>query len=371
MANTEKYKVILITGLGVILIILTFIFINYDPDKVEPENSLENKAAITPEKFKKDIDSIIYSFGIKEEWKIKVPENKVSISGDKGLILAQSIRIPVDIQTINLNLDITNYLEENGFISKTSEDPRSKDIIIEILQVKDSLQTGYAKLNFIYSKDISRNVSETAIVLDSIEYIDFQNAENIIKSVEKFSVFLPIGNDKADYQSMIIDNRKNYLLKFYIGSNDDITSDFRTEMKENVIRQKVRTAAVNFPGVSGVVLYYPKGMKEFAEKISSEFKKNNFTVFSDTLFKAIKTEENKVSKLFEEIKKNSEKGIKVQFYTVSFSEKDFREFENRTEELKKPGYKFISINEAVKMISDQNPALDKDTLSVKNNIILK
>lgn len=365
MAKTEKYKILLITGLGIILVILTFIFLNTDPDKDEPESPLEKKASMTPEKFKKDIDSIIYSFGIKEEWKIKVPENKVNISGDKGLALAQSIKIPLDIQTINLNLDITNYLEENGFVSKTLEDPRSKDITIEIFQVKDSLQTRYARLNFIYSQEISRNVSDIALVLDSIEYIDFQNAENIIKSVEKFSVFLPIGNDKADYQSMIMDNRKNYLLKFYIGNDDDITSDFRTEMKENVIRQKVRTVAVNFPGVSGVVLYYPKGMKEFTDKISSEFKKNNFTVFSDTLFKAIKTEENKVSKLFEEIKKNSDKGVKVQFYTVSFSEKDFREFENRTEELKKPGYKFIGINEAVKMISNQNPSLNKDTLSVK------
>ncbi|MFZ1322238.1 MAG: hypothetical protein WAT71_11850 [Ignavibacteria bacterium] len=366
MAKNEKYKILLITGLGIVLVILTFIFLNTELDIDAVDNSLEKKAAMTPDKFKKDIDSIIYSFGIKEEWKIKVPENKVNISGDKGLAFAQSIRIPVDIQTINLNLDITNYLEKNGFVSKTLEDPRSKDIMIEIFQVKDSLQTRYAKLNFVYSKDISRNISETAIVLDSIEYIDYQNAEIIIKSVEKFSVFLPIGNDKADYQSMIIDNSKNYLLKFYIGNDDDITSDFRTEMKENVIRQKVRTAAVNFPGVSGVVLYYPKGMKEFAEKISSEFKKNNFTVFSDTLFKSIKTEENKVSKLFEEIKRNSDKGIKVQFYTVSFTEKDFTEFENRTEELKKPGYKFISINEAVKLISDQNPALEKDTLSVKN-----
>ena len=362
---TEKYKILLITGLGIILVILTFIFLNTDPDKIESENSIEKKVAMTSDKFKKDIDSIIYSFGIKEEWKIKPPENKINISGENGLVLAQSIKIPLDIQTINLNLDITNYLEKNGFVSKTLEDPRSKDITIEIFQMKDSIKNRYAKLNFVYSKDISRNVSETAIVLDSIEYIDFQNAENIIKSVEKFSVFLPIGNDKADYQSMIMDNRKNYLLKFYIGSNEDITSDFRTEMKENVIRQKVRSAAVNFPGVSGVVLYYPKGMKEFAEKISSEFKKNNFTVFSDTLFKAIKTEENKVSKLFEEIKKNSDKGIKVQFYTVSFTEKDFTEFENRTEELKKPGYKFISINEAVKLISEQNPILKNDTLSVK------
>jgi len=359
MYRKEKLKIILIIVLGVMLIIFTLLLI-FSEEKDETDLTQISKKEITPYVFKKDIDSILHSFGIKEEWKTK--------SGKKsndGYVLAENILIPADIQTINLNYDLSGYFEKNGFTSITTEDGKTKNIAMEIFQIKDSSKTKYAKLNFIYSQKAVRNVSIICVTLDSVEYTDFGDAEKILKSTEKISVFLPMGNDKADYQSMITDNNKNYLLKFVIGGKNDITSDFNSEMKESLIKQRIRSVAISYPKASGIVLYYPKERKEFAEKIKSEFSKNNMRVYSDTLFREIRTDENKVSRLFDEIKRESEKGTKLKFYTVSFSGKDFEEYTNRIWELKKPGIKFLTVNDAEKKLNNMLNEKVRDSLTVK------
>ncbi|MBK8981677.1 MAG: hypothetical protein IPM38_04980 [Ignavibacteria bacterium] len=359
MDRKEKLKIILIIALGVMLIIFTLLLI-FSEEKDETNLTQILKKEISPDVFKKDIDSILHSFGIKEEWKTK--------SGKKsndGYVIAENILIPADIQTINLNYDLSGYFEKNGFTSVTTEDAKTKNIAMEIFQIKDSNRTKYAKLNFIYSQKAVRNVLEICITLDSVEFIDFGDAEKILRSTEKISVFLPMENDKADYQSMITDNNKNYLIKFYIGGNNDITSDFNSEMKESLIKQRIRSVAINYPNAAGVVLYYPKDRKEFAEKIKSEFSKNNMRVFSDTLFREIRADENKVSKLFDEIKRESNKGTKLKFYTVSFSGKDFEEYTNRIWELKKPGIKFLAVNDAARKLNNMFNEKITDSLIVK------
>ncbi|MBS1517147.1 MAG: hypothetical protein JSS91_03590 [Bacteroidetes bacterium] len=363
MENKEKYKIILIIGLSIIILILTLFYIFSDKKDIIQEKEVSEKISITPDRFRKDIDSILYSFGIKKEWINSPGENKKEKNKQKEEhIISESVQIPGDILTINLNYEISGYLEKNGFNSVVKEDPKTKDISMEIYQAKDSLKKKFAQLNFIYSDKINRNVSEVCIVLDSIEYTDLGTAEKILNSSERFSVFLPLENDKADFQSMILDEKKNYLLKFYIGNDEDITTDFRPDMKESIIRQRIRTIALNFPGVSGIVLYSSKGMKEFENRIREEFIKNNFRVFSDTLFKEVRTSDGKVERLFSDIRKGSERGIKIQFYIIRLSEDEFEEYEKRTDELKKPGFRFIGINEAIERSKRENTAVTGDTL---------
>ncbi|HRI85693.1 MAG TPA: hypothetical protein PK536_09645 [Ignavibacteria bacterium] len=359
MDKKEKLKVILIIVLGILLIIFALLLL-FSEEKDEPALTQSSKKEITPDVFKKDIDSILQSFGIKEEWKIKT-----DINSKEGYTFTESVLIPADIQTINLNFDLSEYFAKNDFTSVTTEDAKTKNIIMEIFRIKDSVRTKYAKLNFIYSQKAVRNVSEVCIVLDSVEYIDFFDAGKILNSTEKVSVFLPTGNDKADYQSMIADNNKNYLLKFFVGGSNDITSDFNSDMKESLLKQRIRSVSLSYPNASGIVLYYTKDRSEFAEKIKSEFRKNNMQVFSDTLFTEIRADENKVSRLFSEIKKESEKGNRLQFYIVSFSGKDFEEYMKRIPELKKPGIKFLTANDAAGKLKNLFNEKDRDTVSVK------
>jgi 2-hydroxy-3-keto-5-methylthiopentenyl-1-phosphate phosphatase len=110
----------------------------------------------------------------------------------------------------------------------------------------------------------------------------------------------------------------------------------------------VKSVPVNFSGVSAIILKSGNVSQEFQNSVMDEFTKNNLKVFRDTLFTKLKSSENIISSLFENIISNSKSGKKFLIYQVSLSPQEFKEFETKVYQLKKIGYEFVNFREMMK-----------------------
>lgn len=142
--------------------------------------------------------------------------------------------------------------------------------------------------------------------------------------------------------------KTDHLIKLYTGSEDDILADFRDNMKESQWMSKVKSASVSFANSAGIILYKSGSNSEFYNNIKEEFRKNNITVYEDTIFTKFSRGENKIRSLIESIISENGNGKRVLYYSIFLTNEEFKDYEKKISVLKKSGFKFSNFSKAVK-----------------------
>ena len=344
--KNQYVKIILIAFSSVLAITLLYFYVSADDKSISTGNSDQNISLLSGDKVLSDIDSILYSFGIRKDWikdvNIKAKDQKKT--GDK-LLFNKEIRIPADLPMIDLNFEITNYFRKYDNELKVTEDPRTKNIAMNISTEKDSIHKQTGIIKFIYSDTLKRNAADIALVLDSLDLYGLKDAEGILTSTQEFSVILPLRNDKADYQSRIIELKRDYLIKLSVGDEDDIESDFRDGMKESVRSSKIKSLGSSFPNSTGVILIDKTRNEDFFNGVKNDFIKNNMKVYNDSVFVVYKSSENKVISIFEDIINEAKKGKNILIYGINFTPDEFAAYDRQVYNMKKLGYKFYNFRD--------------------------
>ena len=368
VAKNHKLKLYIIAALCLSALILFYFYITLgkDPSVENIEISIDNK--ISTEELSKDIDSIAYTFGIHKDWIKNISQkNREKNFSNNNLLISKEIRIPNDLPTIDLNFEFSNYLRTKHFNEKVTEDSKSKDIFMEIYSANDTARKLAGILKFIIIDSLKRDASNVSFLLDSIDSYPLDNAENILSSQEEFSVILPLRNDKSDYQLKILDSKRTYLLKFFIGDEDDLTADFKRDMKESVWKSKVKSIAMSFQNASGIILKSKMNFGEFENDVREEFTKNNMKVYSDTMFSPYSGGDQKINLLFSDIISKSNSGKKILFYEVNFSPEEFNYFDQHVYQLKKLGFKFFNFKDMIKKINKTGINIETNNNETKQN----
>ncbi len=345
----KKQKIVFLLFPAALLLILIIFFVIFNFNKEEKNDQTLTAASVTvtKETLSGDIDSVLFTFGISKDWIRNVAKKDKSPDSD-ALWFSKEVKIPADILNIDLNYELTNYFRSRGMTNRVSEDPKTKNLLFGIYTGRDTARKLTASVKFIYTDSLKRISSDVCLILDSIEYYPLNEVRYILSSAESYSVFLPLRNDKADYQSVITESGKDHLIEFTTGAEKDITADFREDMNETSWKAKIKSVPVNFPGVSSIILKSSSASQEFQNSVIEEFSRNNLKVFRDTLFTQFKTSGSKIISLFENIVSGARSGKKYLVYKISLNPEEFKEYEKKVYQLKKLGYEFVTFREMIK-----------------------
>jgi hypothetical protein len=380
MQKSEKIKILSIISLIIFAVILVFVrgCSNREAEKktVEKEEKTDTKQ-LSADELKKiipaEIDSILFQFGIKSEWirnisdapapekpkkeKTKKPEKpqqkpivKQPLHGE-NLWFMKEITIPKDIPFAEINLEILSLLNGYRLSSASFEDPKTYNQLFNIYYTSDTAKKVVAKINFIYSDKIKRETADICIVLDNVESYSHSVLEKVLSSGEKYSVMLPDDINKIDLQTMVLESKKDYLVKADIGTQDDIESEFRSDMKEKEWRSKVRSICYEFDKAAGIILRNPKLQHKMEMELLDEFSKYPIKAYRDTILTKYNSSEKskkKISDLFSQILSRAKNGITSQIYVVNFTEEDYQNYMSGLHVIKKRGYKFFNFSDIMK-----------------------
>ncbi len=380
MQKSEKIKILLIVSLLIFASILVFVrgCSNKEAEKIikEKEEKAETKQ-LPAEELKKiippQIDSILYQYGINPEWiknvsdnpsqekpkkeKTKKPEKqppkpvvKPSMKTD-NLWFMKEITIPKDIPFAELNLEIVNLMNGYKLSSTSFEDPKTYNQLFNIYYTADTSKKVVAKINFVYSDKIKRETADICIVLDKVESYSPSFLEKVLASGEKYSVMLPDDINKLDLQTLVLESKKDYLVKADIGTQDDIEAEFRSDMKEKDWRTKVRTICYEFDKAGGVILRNPRFQHKMEMELLDEFSKFPLKAYRDTILTKYNSSEKskkKIYDLFSLILSRAKNGVTSQIYVVNFTEEDYQNYMAGLHIIKKRGYKFFTFSDIMK-----------------------
>lgn len=379
MEKPEKIKILAIIFLVIFAVILIALMLNSNKEKEavteEKEAKTESKQ-LSADELKRivpnEIDSILFLYGIKHEW-IKnvstapVPEKPKKEKTKKqekpgkpitkpplqteNLWFVKEVTIPRDVPFAELNLEILKFLNGYNLSSISFEDPKTYNQLFNIYYSSDSSKKTVAKMNFIYSDKVKRETADICIVLDNLDSYTHSQLEKLLATSERFSVMLPDDIEKLDLQTMVMESKKDYLVKAEIGTQDDIQAEFRSDMKEKDWRTKVRTLCYEFDKAAGVVLRNPKMQHKLEMELLDEFSKFPVKAYRDTIFSKYNSSEKsqkKVTDLFNLILSRAKNGITSQIYIVNFTDEDFQNYLSGLHVIKKRGYKFFTFSDIMK-----------------------
>jgi hypothetical protein len=373
--------------LVILLLITGFLFLfNYLGKKaVVKENRLVTDLPLEELKSRlaTGTDSILYSYGIKKFWienkqitgkdlpeppdKQKGKKNKNQEKKDnttKFLWFAKDVSIPQDLPTIDMVKEISLFMKAYNFELTSIEEPKTGNVSMDIYSAPDSSKKSVARINFIYSSLIKRDAGEVCVILDSLEAYTPEDLEKVLTSPERFSVIMPDNIDNSIIQSSVNESGRDFLLKFNIGNEDNVSADFRTDMKEKDWKAKVKSLAAVYHNASGIILKNPLKIFDFEGDIIDEFKKNRINAYRDTLvinFRSDEVAEKKVFALFTDILTKSAQGSKRLVYITFFNPLEFLLYEKEIFNIKKRGYKFLSFSDLMKKKENDNMK-EKDLL---------
>ncbi|MGB9696004.1 MAG: hypothetical protein ACP5P3_01050 [Ignavibacteria bacterium] len=373
-SDRKFFLVIILLFFLLILLLLKFIFFNKNTSLPNQKISISSDSAINRniDDIKRlltlKVDSVMFTFGIKNEWisnvekntteltkqssqkskKVIAPSSQVSVR--ENLWFYKSVIVPKDFSIVELNYEIKNLVEEYQLSSYSTENPKNGAVLISILTPSDSFRKPLAKINIEYSQNIKRETAEICIILDDLDRINTIQVEKILSSPEKFSVIFPNNIDKPDLQNFIIESKRDFLAKITLGTEEDLLSEFRTDMSEREIKNKVLSVCYEFDKASGIYINNPKHLMKLENDVLFEFSKRPLKVYKDSSFVIIKqgTNTDIISTLFNQIEQKLKGGRKVQLYIVSFSENDFQNFVLRIPVLKRKGHRFFTFSEILK-----------------------
>jgi uncharacterized protein YrzB (UPF0473 family) len=263
----------------------------------------------------------------------------------------KEVSLPKDFPFAELDLDISIFLRSLNFDNITYEDPKTNNQAMNIYHSADSSKKILAKINFVYSDKIKRETADICIILDKIDNLSRSQLEKILNCTEKYSMILPDNIDKPDIQTLVIESKRDYLVRADIGTPEDITPEFKTDMNEKDWKTKVRSICYEYDKAGGVIMSNPKMQYKYENEIIDEFQKYNLKAFKDTILIKFNTNENdkkKIYDLFTNILKRTNSGNRSQIYLVNFSDDDFWNYVKEVHNLKKRGYKFFTFSELLK-----------------------
>jgi hypothetical protein len=378
MFKSLKIKVILtifLVLLSVILVIIKSISNKNEVVTTGDMQELSSKSRLSTDELKKlipaEIDTILFQYGIKTEWireisdkpvpeKQKKEKQKKENKKQKATNIVttpnvywfdKEVTVPKDLSLSELNLEIGKYLRSINFNDVSYEDAKNGNQLINIFYASDSSKKILAKINFIYSDKIKRETADICIVLDNVDKFTTAQLEKILNSSEKYSIIMPDNIDKPDIQTLILESKRDYLIRADIGMPEDITPEFKTDMREKDWKSKVRSLTYEFDRASGVIMSNPKMQYKFENEIIDEFQKYPLKAYKDTIltrFSSKETDKKVIYDLFTHILKRANYGNRTQIYLVNFSEEDFWNFTNEVHNLKKRGFKFFTFGEIIK-----------------------
>jgi hypothetical protein len=380
MQNSPKSKILIAITLVLFAAILFFIrsgFNKKDENKTG-ENEIKTEARqYSASDMKKmippEIDSILYQYGLKPEWirnmgdsvKTEKPKKekqkkttdkqqkqivKQPLQGE-NLLFYKEVTIPKDIPFAELNLEIVNLIGGYKLSSTSFEDPKTYNQVFNIYSSADTSKKVIAKINFLYSDKIKRETADICIVLDKVENYGHSFLEKVLNSSDKYSVMLPDDITKLDLQTMVLESRRDYLVKADIGLQDDIEAEFRSDMKEKDWRAKVRSICYEYDKAAGIILRNPKLQHKMEMELLDEFSKYPVKAYRDTILtKYFSSEKSKkkISDLFATVLSKAKAGITSQVYVVNFSEEDYKNYIEGIHVIKKRGYKFFTFSDLMK-----------------------
>lgn len=359
-----KIKIITIASLLAVMAILMFFYFGKSGnEKEEPGTEKITEKKYPAEELRKmvpvEIDSMLYSFGIKKEWiKDVLKEGKNDKKGEKAnpeLWFAKDVSIPFDLSTIEVTSNLTNLLRYFGLEQLINEDPKTRNISADVFFKKDSLKKTVGNVKLTYTDKIKRDASDVCLILNNISDFKSSDLNDVLNSNENFSVILPLTNDKSDVQSSIINSKKDFLLKFSLGKEDDVEADFKSGTESNrEWRAKIKSVSYEFAKTGGVIIENPVKDFVFEQKIKDEFQKYKINTYKDTLltkFSSSNIDEKKVYDLFTNIINRTKGGITNNFYILNLSPAEFAFLDKEIANLKRRGYKFYSFKDMMRKLS--------------------
>lgn len=256
-----------------------------------------------------------------------------------------------------------------GLTESINEDPRKKDLNIDLSLTSDSLKRVIGNVRLIYNDKIKREAADVCIILNNINEYELKDAEQVLKSLEGFSVVLPLNLEKSDLQAMINESKRDYVIHVTLGNEDDIDADMKSDGRERDWKIKIKGFSNEFSKASGVIVEDKRKDKIFEDKIFDELLKNRLTPYKDSVLTKFQTKETgnkKVNELFTNIISKTVSGKTTQIYLVNFSLDEFNYFDKQVHNLKKRGYKFQSFKDIMHRISSA-VVKDQDEDTKKGN----
>jgi len=311
------------------------------------------------------IDSVLKVFGIESKWVIDGKDNLKKAKTSSQLWFSKEVKLPPDLPAMNVNLGLTSFLTDKNLKVKTVEDPRTKNLTIDVLNSGDSLRGKIGEIRLSYSDSVKRKTTDVCIILDSLEYLSIADAEKILDSGEEFSVMMPLRNDKADYQSIITDRKRDFLIELTYGNEESFEADFRDGMNQKEWRSKIRSLCLSFPSASGIIISGKDLSSEFGKNITEEFEKFGQKVFADTSFSSASYESAKADNIISDINSKNNSGIRNILMITSLNFSEFEELIRKTQPLRLKGYRFSDFGDITRKTAQVSKADSTSASSVK------
>ncbi len=334
------------------------------------EGSSDINIDVLADRCDRDIDSILYNFGIKKEWintvyssdksqpvKQDKTQKQPKVKKENPYVkwFSKDVSIPRDLTTAEINLDLTTYTNFLGLDAVVNEDIRTTAINFAIYSPSDTSRSSslpLAKINITPTDKIRRNAGSLVIIINQINDFKKEQIENILNTVNEFSFVFPRNPEEIELQNKLIQLKKDVLVNLTVGTADNYDADFRVGMDEKEIKQQVKSINSDFPSVKTAILskMSPQVPNDIIFRIvTEEFQKNGIKSIRDTLLTKLlnKDEEdsdNKVQTIVNRLRDKASLSGKV-IAVLSFTNDEFLSFLNEVQNLKKRGYKFYTLTE--------------------------
>ena len=371
--NTNKNKLLLLGFLALLFLVL-FVFyrLNLPEEKsVVQDAKTLSVTVLSPDELKRiiplKIDSIASLFEISKEWVKDLTDDSHSEKLKKGkqdktkklpkltinevLWFSREITIPKDVSSSEFNLALKNSLYELDFDCIGTEDPRSRNLLINIYNKKDSSRKTIGKVSLVFSDNIKRESADICLIINKVEDNSIPDLEKLLSLPDKFSVVLPDIVSRIDAQTVVLDSKRDYVIFADIGTEDDLLAEFKSEMPSKIWRSKVRSMCYEYDKAAAVILLNPKKINPYETDLLTEFARYNLKAYKDTILVKFETEddsEKKIKAFFNDIIQRSQKGARSIVYLVNFNNEDMQVFRNESFKLKRKGYSFFSLSEIMK-----------------------
>jgi len=376
MQKNLKIKVLILIP----LFILTFILLYIHSNSLDNGDAKDEKFYSTTGQLHKlasgKIDTILTGFGIKKEWienqfrKDQDTTNNDISSLTEKLWFSKRVTIPLDLSAAELFIEINSFLGSIDLSTTIKEDPKTRNLSINIHYTEDTLKRVLAKIDFLYSDKVKRDAADVCIILNNLQDFSEEELNTVLNSTERYSLILPVNIEETDIQSTIFDSGREYILMLDIGNEDDIHADFRSNMKQRNWKSKVRTLCYEYNKAGGVFLNIRSKQFKFENDVRDEFKKYRGNVFRDTVFvdfEQVYDSGNKITVLISDIKQRASKSKSSLIYLVNFSFEDFQNYSNSVYSLMKRGYKFMTFGSIIKRRHQKSKDSDQQESNKQKN----
>lgn len=341
-------------------------------DEETKDGSTRINIDVLAERCDRDIDSILFNFGIKKEWINTVypsgksqtvnqekPDKEKKVKKETANVkwFSKNVSIPKDLTTAEINLDLTTYINYLGLDAAVNEDIKTTAINFALYSPIDTSRGGslpLAKINITPTDKIKRDAGSLVLIINQINDFKKEQLENILNLVSEFSFIFPRNPEEIELQNKLIQMKKDVLVNLTIGAIDNYDADFRIGMDEKEVKQRVKSINSDFPSVKTAIIskINPQVPNDIIFRVvTEEFLNNGIKAFRDTILTKLlsKDEEDSDSKIqliVSRLKDKASLAGKV-IAVLTLSNDEFLSFLDEVQSLKKRGYKFYTLTEYI------------------------